>query len=114
LGFIYNIFEYKHKFESVYDSSPNLTYVVLANVVAYAPVVKTRLASLNLKFILIYVLHILTTPKESYSGHISPNRIIFTENSLAIPGAADDTIPVSISTEILYYFYLHFYALNYV
>lgn len=113
LGLIYKIFEYKHKLEREYVLSPNTkdTRSASFKLVPTNPQVKTLLASLNLKVILIYVLHIFTTPKESYSGQISPNLIIFTENSFAVAGAADETIPVSISTEILYCFCLHFAAL---
>ena len=55
----------------------------------------------------------LTNPRESYSGQISPIRIIFAENSLAIAGAADVTTPVAALREILYYFYLYFDAESY-
>lgn len=55
----------------------------------------------------------LTNPKESYSGHISPSLIMLAENSLGIAGAAEVTIPVSTSTETLYYFYLYLAAESY-
>ena len=54
------------------------------------------------------VLHILIRPRLSYSGQISPNRIILATNSV---DATEPTTPAA--TVNVYAFYLYFAAYNY-
>lgn len=116
-GLIAIVLKYKQRLDNVYvyattgalAKARNGIYAV-AIAAPCIPDVKTLLTSLNLNYTRILVLHILTRPRLSYSGQMSPIRIILTENSLPSVGAADVTIPVAASSEILYYFYLYLEA----
>jgi hypothetical protein len=82
LGFITIVLKYKQRLERLYVSLPNYVYVVPAKTQPYAPVVITLFVSLKRSYNLILVLHILTIPRLSYSGQISPILIILAANSV--------------------------------
>ena len=110
LGLIACVLKYKQRLERLYVSTPNTVYVVAATTEPYTPLVTTLLTSLKRNYSLIEVLHILTRPNESYSGHISPIRIILVINSVE---AVEPTTPVVGTNANVYYFYLYLAAYNY-